>query len=793
VIVSWNWLNRYVDLSDLDPVSVAHKFTITTAEIEEVILPPTEDFLNQFEVAEVLEVNAHPNADKLRCCKVKSQSGTFDIVCGAPNVEKNMKTILAPIGTKFDEFVIKKTKLRGEASEGMLCSEKELKVSDEHAGLVVLPADASLESKISELYPELPVLWDLDNKAITHRPDLWGHYGIARELAAIYNKPLKDITLAEINDTDSDDGFSVTIENPEVCRRYCGLSLSNAVVKESESWMQSLLKEVGLSPINNIVDITNFVMLELGQPNHAFDTQRLNGKNIAVGFAKKGEAFKTLTEKELELKENNLVIKSGESPVALAGVMGGENSSIDDKTSDIFLEAAHFDALCIRKTAQQHDLRTDSSSRFEKSLDPENAPKAIKRQLALLNESCSQIQVNSKLIDSFPAPISDLVIDLDCSFASKRLGVDISKDDQINILTKLGFIVEDKNESLSVKVPSYRNTKDIEAAIDLVEEIGRIYGYDKIIPIGPKVELEPVQESAQHNGMHTIQDFLIHHHYNEVITYSFTNESEMDEIGLVSETAMKLKNPVNKEQTHMRTTLVSRILEVCKTNSKNMSNFKLFELGKVFEKTEDLLPNEIDELMCVSYGQSKSAEKFFELKNDILLLLQELSIYDISVKPNEEDSKIFHPARSASLLQDKQVVGMIGECHPTLAKVYGFKERLTFAILYNPLNLNNQAKLKFKPIQKFPIVPFSLSLLVPLRTNAGTVMDLIKSVKPKTIQNIEWKENFSGDAIPEGQVSMTIDMNFVRADRTMSGEEIEQLQNAIVKKAASAGYHLRAK
>ena len=793
MIVSWNWLNRYVDLSDLDPSEVARKFTMTTAEIEEVILPPSKEFLDQFEVAEVIEVNPHPNADKLRCCKIASSTGVLDIVCGASNVSVNMKTILAPIGTKFEEFTIKKTKLRGEPSEGMLCSEQEIKIGDNHDGIVELTINAAVGTKISEIYTDLPVLWDLDNKAITHRPDLWGHYGIARELAAIYKRPLKVIEYSVLDGSLGNDGFSVKIEDEKVCRRYCGLSLSQASIKPSPSWMQKLLKEVGLSPINNVVDISNFVMLELGQPNHAFDSQRLESKEIGVMFSKEDIKFTTLTEKEIKLKTNNLVISSGGEAVALAGVMGGENSSISDQTSELFLEAAHFEAVCIRKTAQQHDMRTDSSSRFEKSLDPENAPRTILRQLDLLKESCPEIKVNSSMIDCYPAPIPELKIKLNISFVSKRLGLEILKERQVSILEQLGFIVSDCGEELEVIVPSFRNTKDIEESIDLVEEIGRIHGYDKIIPIGPKVKLEPIETPQDQVIANTIQDFLVHSGYNEVITYSFTNSKEMEQIGLNPDNAMKLMNPVNKDQTHMRTTLISRILEVCKLNAKNINQFKLFELGKVFEKTNELLPNEVDQLMCVSYGRSQDAELFYEIKDDILQLLEQLSVYDVEVKVNNQNTNIHHPVRSANLLQKGEVVGTIFECHPNLAKAYGLKEKLNIAILENPKSLNLDVKNKFSSIQKFPIVPFSISLLVDLRTNAGDVIEVIKKVDSKVIKNIVWKENFSGDSIPDGKVSMTIDMNFVKADGTMSGEEIEKLQNSIVSEASQAGYHLREK
>ena len=382
MIISWNWLKRYCELGALDPKSVAHRFTLTTAEIEEVLEAPDQAFLDQFKVAKVEEVNPHPNADKLRCCKVNDGEKVLDIVCGASNVREGLHTILAPIGANFGDFKIKKSKLRGEVSEGMLCSETELEVGEDDAGIIELNSmDAGTPA--SQALTLMGARWDLDNKAITHRPDLWGHYGIARELSAVYEIALSDLELAELPNSGPECPIKVEIKTPEVSRRYCGLQVDNIEVKPSPEWMQLLLKEVGLKPINNVVDATNYVMFELGQPTHAFDLKQLDS-NISVEFAKAGEPFQALIGKDLELREDSLVIRSGEKAVALAGVVGGENSSINDETTSIFIEAAHFAPLCVRKTAQVFDCRTDSSARFEKSLDPMNTKLAIQRIVALL-------------------------------------------------------------------------------------------------------------------------------------------------------------------------------------------------------------------------------------------------------------------------------------------------------------------------------------------------------------------------------------------------------------------------
>lgn len=791
MIISLNWLKKYIDLSGINPEELAHQFTITSAEIENVELPPSIEFLNQFEVVEVLEVKAHPNANKLRCVKVKTATEVLDIVCGAPNVREGLLTVLAPIGTVIGDMKIKAAKLRGEPSSGMLCSEQELGVGTDGNGIIELN-EIAIGTKSSEVYQGLSALWDLDNKAITHRPDLWGHYGIARELSVILKRELNDLEFYPCSIDLGNDGFNVSIANADACRRYCGLSIKNVHVCDSPEWVQQVLRDVGLSPINNIVDATNFVMLELGQPTHAFDQRHLTGKNIEVTMAKEGEAFHSLLGKEVELTGEDLVIRAGGQVVALAGVVGGENSSIVEDTTEIFLEAAHFEPLRVRKTAQKYDLRTDSSSRFEKSLDPENAQKAIGRLVAILKESCPHLELQSNLIDVYPNPIPERSIVLNRELAEKKMGIEIEEETQKDILEQLGFSVEDLSNGWEVKVPSYRNTKDIEGPIDLVEEIGRIYGYEHIRPEAPISRLEslPYQERLERTRL--IQDRLTAKGYSELKSYSFCNREDLERTGVALEKAMALKNPMNQEQTHMRTMLLQRQLEIWSLNAKQFDSFKLFELGKVFEKSEDLLPKERDELIMVHYSPGAKGESLYQLKADALDCL---SIFEDSVEivPSDRVFPLAHPSRQGVLKMGEKEIGYIAELHPSFAKQYGLKQRLSFLVCYEPLELRGKISEKFKPLQKYPVVPFSLSFVVDKRTCIGEVIACIQSVNSERIQDIQWVENYQGEPLKEDQMSMTLQMNFAHPDRTLNGDEIEQLQNSIIKKAAEKNYHLREK
>jgi len=791
VIVSWNWLKRYVDLDGLDPVAVAKAFTVSTAEIEEVIQGPSPDFLKQFKVAEVRAVKPHPNADKLRCCKVYDGAEVLDIVCGAPNVREGLLTVLAPVGCQLGDFTIKKAKLRGEPSHGMLCSEVEVGVGKDNNGIIELKGFEAGTSLV-HVYTHVGVQWDLDNKAITHRPDLWGHLGLARELAATQQRAFKLPALASLATGKGSDGFEVKIEDASLCRRYCGLSIKGVKVVPSPAWVQGLLKEAGHSPINNVVDATNFVMLELGQPTHAFDSAILGSRQISVGRAKKGESFSALTGKVVELDGECLVIRSGSQAVALAGVVGGANSSISKDTTEVFLEAAHFAPLCVRKTAQRFDLRTDSSSRFEKSLDPENAPVAMARIVELLKETCPDLVVASSLIDVYPSPIKTRTIALSPELVDRKMGFAIAPEEQRGALERLSFEVNGRPEGpWEVKVPSWRNTKDVEEPIDLVEEIGRVIGYDRIIPKCPELKLEAQQMSPWLRRSRNLQDHLVGRGYHEVKTYSFMSIPELEKWGLSKEGSMALANPLSREQTHMRTTLLVRHLECWALNGKNQENFSIFELGKVFFKKDALLPVETDELLLSHYGRGEGGEGFFRVRDDAMDFLSSQGARDLRIQASQTARPLAHPARTALLVGGGVELGYVAELHPATQKALGLKHRLAFAVIKDLRSIEEKPEVKFRGLEKFPAVSFSLSLLVSERTHLGDVMELIRSVDRELIQDLHWEGNYQGDSIPEGKVSMTISMNFRRKDRTMNGDEIQKIQEAIIFKASDHGYVLR--
>lgn len=791
--VVWNWLARYVDLKGLDPQEIAERFSASTAEIEAVHLPPSVAVLRQFRCVWVEKVEKHPKADRLSCCVVRDGDQRLEIVCGAPNVRAGLKTILAPLGSRVGTLLIEECELRGQRSQGMLCSEMELGLGTEHGGIVELDTAVELGTTADIIFSGRSVVWELDNKAITHRPDLWGHHGIARELAALLKRELKNPELAELDGSAGDDGFSIKIDNPEDCRRYCGLSLSNVKVGPSPEWMRGLLLDAGFRPINHVVDVTNFVMLELGHPNHAFDVRKLPGRDIRIMRAGTKEKFSTLTGKELELGEGDLVIRAGGEVTALAGVVGGENSSIAEETSDIFLEAAHFEPLRVRKSAASHDIRTDSSARFEKSLDPENAPRALCRMVQLLKEISPELKQRSRLLDAFPRPYAPLKLVLRTRRAADTLGMEIDAGEQADILGRLGFGVVTCGDTLEVNVPSYRATKDIEQEIDLVEELGRIAGFERVGVKSPRLGIEPVQMNPRVARARAIRDSLASLGYDEVLTHSFAREELVKALGARVEDCVELANPLGRDQSLLRPSILTHVEEIWALNLKQFESFAMFELGTVFHRTEQKLPLEFEELMLCRYGPGNGVESLLRLRDDLLTLSRRMTWQPFKVVQSSKDHPLAHPARCAVIEQAGAEIGTMAELHPAVARRIGIprSHRLNFSVLKKPLGLAELPPVQFAALAKFPEVPFSISLLVPERTTAGEVMDLVQAVSHDQIVQLRYKDCYVGPQIPEGQKSLTFSMRFRHLQRTLTGEEIGVLQARIVEAAARREFLLR--
>jgi phenylalanyl-tRNA synthetase beta chain len=584
--LSSNILSKMVDISDIEPQQLALRLTMSTAEIDGI------DYLNRHLdtviSARILDVKPHPDADKLTLVEVDTGANRLRVVCGAKNHKKGDIVPLAMVGTRFSQdFVISKSKIRGEESEGMLCSKRELGLSDDHSGIMILREDTKLGVPMSRLFPEWrDVRFEIDNKSITHRPDLWSHLGFAREIGAILGRPVQDPVNHSLAETfRNKEELEIHIENSDACPRYSALMVGNIVIKESPEWLKAMVTSIGMRPINNIVDITNYVMAELGEPMHAFDHSKLKGRKIIVRMAKKGEELTTLDGQKHTLMEEDIVIADESGAIALAGVMGGGNSEIDDSTTTIVLEAASFNPVNIRKTAARYGNRTEAAMRFEKSLSPELTTSALLRCFELIKQCLPEARALTEIVDSYPKKLESVKISISTDMIRKQLGEDISDERIIGILTSLSFDVTVHGTDLTIWVPHYRATKDISIPADIVEEVGRIYGYDNITPRAPMVPCLPPAHNDLRLFERTVKRILSEDRgLTEVSGYSFVGEETLNRLEMNLERELRLRNPLSRDYDRLNRSLVPNIVKNIEFNQRYHESFGIYEMNRVYHK-----------------------------------------------------------------------------------------------------------------------------------------------------------------------------------------------------------------
>jgi len=592
MLISKNWLSDYVNLEKVTPEDLAEKLTIRTVEIEGV--STLGELLHNVVIGLVNKVEKHPDADRLKVCHVDIGNGEVQVVCGGSNVTKGMKVALGKLGAKVkwhgeEELIeLKKTKIRGVESFGMICASEEIGLGelfpqkDEKEIIDLSHLDFEIGTPLMKALAQDDVVLEVDNKSMTHRPDLWGHYGIAREASAIYQKKLIEYKPAKIK-AGRKRKLSAKVKDKILCPRYMAVAMSGIKIGSSPSWMQSRLQSVGVRPINNIVDITNYVMLDIGQPMHAFDGSKI-GDEIIIRNAKKGEGIDTLDGQKQTLTSENLVIADKNKAIAIAGVIGGANSEVEEGTTDIVFESANFDSTNVRKTSTAIGVRTDSSSRFEKSLDPNNAEIALRRAVELVKELIPGAEVSSNIVDESNFELNQGPIEIDFSYIEERIGESIEMGIAVNILDRLGFGVKVKGGVFSVSVPSWRATKDISIAEDIVEEVARIYGYENIQPTLPTFGIKPPANNPIRSLERKITEQLAYGQgYSEVHNYSFVSGQTIVRVGLNKKDYLELDNPVSKERPYLRKHLIPNLLEKIEMNAHRFNSVKLFEIGRTFD------------------------------------------------------------------------------------------------------------------------------------------------------------------------------------------------------------------
>lgn len=786
MLVPLKWLQEYVDIDDIEIETLRDGLVMSGSNIEEI--ENLGDRINKVVVGKILEIKRHPDADKLVVTQVDVGTEVLQIVTGAENVKKGQYIPVILNGGRLpDGTKIKRGKIRGVLSNGMMCSGEELGISDkilpahqEKDGIYILDQPYSIGANIQEV---LGIEGHVIEFEITpNRPDCLSMLGMAREAAATFKRKMQYPAI-EIKNEEGDikDYASVEVEDTQLCNRYVARVITDVEIKPSPDWMQIKLMQAGMRPINNIVDITNFVMLELGQPLHAFDLDHLAGNKIVVKKAEENEIFTTLDKTERRLDSDMLMICDGQRPVALAGVMGGQNSEVTDSTKTILLESANFNADNIRTTSKKLALRTEASARFEKGVDPNLARIAANRACQLIEELGAG-RIIKGVIDVYPNPLDKQVIKLRPARVNHLLGTHLTNEEMVDILQRLEMEVEVKTDQLMVTVPTFR--QDIEQEIDFVEEIARIYGFDKITMTLPQGNTQ----GAKTNGQ-IIEDIsktvLNAAGLNEIQTYSFVSPRIFDMIRMPEDSFMrrvvKLINPLGEENSIMRTTLMANMLEVLARNaSRNVETAKAFEIGNIFMPKHIPVQELPIEKKVLSLGMYGKSEDFYTLKGVVERLLNKLGIKDYGYVP-EKNHPTFHPGRCANITYGNHILGTIGEVHPDVAENYGIDTRVYIGeIDFNILMQIAQMDRIYKPLPKYPAITRDIALIVKDDVYVKQIEDVIWENRGKILESVKLFDVYKGKQIPEGHKSIAYSLVYRAADRTLTDEEVSNVHSKII-------------
>jgi len=741
-------------------------------------------------VAEVKEVNKHPDADRLSLCRVDTGTGEpLDVVCGAPNVRAGMKAPLAIIGTKLSaEFTVKKAKIRGAASSGMLCSEKELGISDEQSGIMDLPQEYTTGSELSDYYPDDVVI---EIEITPDRGDCLSMLGVAREVSARFNMPLKSPVRRPQGDIPEkiDSAISVIIEAPEGCPRYMGRLVRNVQIRPSPVWMQRRLLLAGIRPINNIVDITNYVLLQYGQPMHAFDYAQLAGQTIVVRRAGKNIAFKTLDNIERKLVSGDLLICDGKQPVALAGIMGGAGSEISETTRDVFLECAYFEPVGIRKTSKRLGLSTDSSYRFERGVDPEQGlVDALDTAAELLHELADGTVVSGK-IDNYPSPLAPKDIILRQSRIQRLLGIEVSMEQIVSYLESLRISCRKTDiDTLHCTAPLYRHDLSIEA--DLVEEVGRLYGYDNI-PTAERAQVYMQQSLPSTEAMNDLlRNALAFMGFHEAITNSLSSERKRNVLTPKTQ-SVNLLNPLTPEMAQLQTTLAGGLLDIVayNLNRKNVNN-RFFEIGKTFESSDSGKIRERNALAIVIEGNFISDTwntkatpcDFYVLKGGLEAFARNIGIGTLNFARSDKVPSYLDPLESAALECRSLVSGYAGKIDENVCSVFDITTNVYYAEFdITELLHTSLPHPQYIPLPKYPALERDFSFVMPEDIQSSTLAQEIQKVS-LLIEDVYPFDVFHGEKLGEGKKSVTFSVRIRSNERTLTDKDGEVICRDIIKK-----------
>ena len=797
--LSLNWIKDFVKIpDDMDLKRLAYDLTMSTVEVEDAI-----DLGKQFDniiVGEIKEVLPHPNADKLRICRTDIGGGEIkEIVCGGSNVAPDMKVVVACPGAMVrwhgeGELVeIKNAKLRGVASFGMICAAVEIGLADlfpcedDHGIMDITDFPAPAGTPLAKALDLDDIILEIDNKSMTNRPDLWGHYGIARELAALYDLPLAEIPAYVPETTEA---FDVRIEDTERCPRYIGARIEGLGVKPSPFKMQTRIWRVGMRPINALVDITNYVMLAVGQPTHVFDSDNISDY-ICVRRAKADESLRLLNDKELKLSADDLVISDSEEAVALAGVMGGAKDSVLPDTDSVILEVANFESKGVRRTALRYDNRTEASSRYEKAIDPERCDQALSLAMQLFAELYPDMKVTA-FSDIYPTKLTCAEIDVEFDWLSRRLGMDVPHDVIARKLGTMGYKVEFNETSMHITVPTWRSTGDVSIKADIMEEVARMYGYENFEASAITTTFEGAINQLDTDLIRKIKEYLAFRcNMQEIFTYPWMSDETVNALIPDTSDILKLSAPPAPDEKYLRSSLLPNLCKAIVKNERNFDEFDIFEEAQLFrdaDYTENYKPEKLPyckrHLGCAFVGASDDIASLFRRAKGVIGNMptythMEAYTFKKEVKPYWADETVW-----LNIYLGDIKIGDLALLSKKAALACGIK--VLSAVLVE-MDLEALRPLKsrtnrFTHLPEFPMIDYDISFLVDSMVKWEDVYTAIMGKKNELLRDASFVDEYKGKQIPAGKKSLTVRLTIASDEKTLTGNEIEAVANSVIKK-----------
>ena len=775
--ISINWIKDFVDLNGIDVENLIYKFTMSTAEVEGIEKKGynTEGIV----VGKILSVEDVPDSKKLHKLQVDMGNKVLQVICGAPNVRENAKVVFAPAGSKVEGMQIGETSLAGILSQGMCLSAKELGISEDHEGIIILDDLAEVGTDVKEIIPYQDIIYEVDNKSLTNRPDLWGHYGIAREIAAITGRKLKSLEIEDLEQYNKLKALNVTVENNEenvLCYRYSAMTVEN-VNKKQASWnMKVRLYYCGMRSINLLADMTNYVMLELGQPMHAFDERLVNSVNVKT--LKEDSKFTTLDGQERNLDKGTLMICKENEPVGIAGVMGGLASEIKEDTTKLFLESANFNAVAIRKTASKIDLRTDAAARYEKTLDPELTKLAIARFIKILKGEDPEIAVTSSFTDVYVKKYDTINIDINKEYIDRIIGVELPMEEITTTLKNLEYKIEVNGEDISIEVPSFRATKDVSQKADIIEEIARIHGFDNIEPKTNYWKISPLEVDPARELEYSSKELLAKKYgMSEVHSYVWYNSELNQEIGIEVKDNLKIVNGIVRLDNTLRREMAPTMLYAIQKNVKYVPECKVFEIGRTFDYKLDGSHAKESSVLGIGLASTKQTESelAFEAKamiNNIVSIYRNKEVLYTEIEVVENNW--MHPVNSFSVIIDGEELGYISVIHPKIKDAINSKVNIVVAELkIEELGKMEKNEVVYQEASKYQDVHFDLSIIMDKDIRYSQIESMINNADMKYLLGYELVDVYESDEKLQGKKAVTIRFEIGSYTDTLNKEEID--------------------